>query len=99
MALQRDLVALTGRIPADIGQWMGRIDEQLRNMGVDLEQLTVAMQQHFVTQTEFRALREKTTSFATKEELAPVKGLVYKGIGLILAAFLGAVLTLVFRPG
>ena len=44
------------------------------------------------------ALEEMRSGFVTKEEFAPVRALVFGAVGLVLIAFMGAIVALSIHP-
>ncbi len=99
VGVEHDIERLSERIPTDLKQWMGRIDERLAGFSVTLNDVVQALQRGYVTTAEFDILKKQLDGFARKEELEPIKMAFYKALGVLLTAIIGAVLAMVLtRP-
>jgi len=96
-ALKRDQVNLAERIPPNLGQWMGSMDVQIRQLVLNMENVHQALQRGYVTVAEFEAAQRDIAKCATKTELEPIKSLFNKGLAAVMLTIIGGLMALLFK--
>lgn len=72
---------------------LARIDERTDNMLGQIRSMLAKMET-FATIADLKSLEDDSDQYVTKAEFGPVKAIVFGGVGLILIAFMTALLYL-----
>jgi hypothetical protein len=104
VGLQRDMHALSARVPVDLGQWMGTVTTKLDAMSRGQNDVVSALREGYVTVSELEVIKQANVHFATKSELellkaeiAPIRAAFWKAAAFIGIALLAGLLTLLFE--